>query len=164
LYTPADSFTKDAEVYTVAEDGTQELAPDNAHVLENGATITTVSGIITEVVEAPETEEETVEEAEVVKQEVTDEDIVKIAEALDIAGLIARIEALEAMNAEMKSANETLVTENTAMKAQYSALEVKLSTLPGSNKSINDTDDSEVVVNTRMNVMEKVAFIKSLKK
>lgn len=155
LFTPADSFVEKSEVFVVDADGNQTPAPDGDHVLENGVTITVKDGIITAVVEAAaaSTEDKPVDEekpAPATKMEITPEHIQAISDALGIADLVARVEALEAANTAMKAANDLLTKANTEMAAKFSKL-------PGSTTSATDKTDTAETVKTKMTINDKVA-------
>lgn len=55
--TPSDDFVVGAELYVIDADGNPQPAPDGEHTLEDGAVVTTVGGVITEIAVA-EVEEE----------------------------------------------------------------------------------------------------------
>ena len=56
--TPSDDFVIGAELYVIDADGNPQPAPDGEHTLEDGAVVTTVGGIITEIEAAAPAEEE----------------------------------------------------------------------------------------------------------
>lgn len=146
LFTPADGFTVDAEVYTVDADGYQTVPADGDIVLENGTTLVVVAGKITEVKEVPadmaDTEPET--EARIVALETA------------VADLIGRITALETANTEMANANEVLTAANTEMAAKFAKL-------PGTTSSVTTKNDNVFGTNTRMSFQDKVDAVIALK-
>lgn len=144
LTTPAEGFVEKAEVFIVDAEGNTTAAPDGDHVLENGATITIKDGIITAIVEpvAQEAETETT-----TKLALTPEDITAVGEALGIADLIKRIEALEGNNAELKKENEDLKD--------------KFSKIPGATTSITDKKDTPAAGNVGLSMYDKLKNVKN---
>ncbi len=145
LTTPADSFIEGSEVFITDAEGKETPAPDGDYVLDNGSTISVAGGKVTAVV----TVEASTETEVSTKLELAPEEIASIADALGIADLIARIEALEAGNAEMKIVNEE-------MKAKFSKL-------PGSTTSATDKHDNIIINKTKMSLTDKVNALRALK-
>lgn len=143
LYTSADSFVEGSDVMVDDGSGNMVAAADGDYVLENGATITVASGKITVVAEpAP-----AADPAAASKMAVTPEDIAAIADALGIPALVARIEALEAANAELSATN-------TEMAAKFSKI-------PGFQASATTKSDEPAKKQT---FADKVELMKSLKR
>lgn len=146
LFTPADGFTVDAEVYLVDADGNQTVPEDGDIVLENGTTLVVVAGKITEVKEVA---------AEMADAEPETESRI-IALETAVADLIARVIALETANTEMAKANEVLTVANTEMAAKFASI-------PGVATTATDKNDTEVSnIKTKMSFEDKVNAVKAL--
>lgn len=156
LYTPADAFTVDAEVYLVDETGNQTAPEDGEIILENGVTIVVLAGKITEVKEATAEDTTVTPETEMADAEPeTEARLVALETA--IADLIARVTALETANADMTKVNEELKSQNTEMAAKFASI-------PGVTNTATDKNDSETTgVKTRMSFEDKVNAVKALK-
>ncbi len=153
LYSPADAIAENVEIYIVSETGEQSQVTDGDYILDDGSTITVKDGKITTIVAAESQEEDAKPEEdkkkEDVKYAITPEDIQAISDALGIADLVSRIEALESSNTAMK-------TENVAMKTL-------LSKIPGSEFK-TEINDTEIKVKTKMSFEDKVNALRDLSK
>jgi hypothetical protein len=155
LSTPADAFVEGSAVFIVDAEGVETAAADGDLVLENGATITILDGVITAVVEAVPEEEQATALA------LSPEDIAAIDEALNVtatfADYTARIAVLEEMVATMATANAALTASNLEMAAKFAAL-------PGSPTFATDKDDNEgLFIKRKQSFEDKYNAIVALK-
>lgn len=127
--TPSDDFVVGAELYVIDADGNPQPAPDGEHTLEDGAVVTTVGGVITEIAVA-EVEEEL---------------------SADIAAVIA------AMDEQLTSIKNQLAEQSTelaSVKAELSAAkndliksQAKVAELSKKPAAVSVKDEKAVVEN-----------------
>ena len=115
----------------IDEAGNELAAPDGEHELEDGTKITVESGIITEVAskeeEAPEVEEEPIEQPMTAVESVSKE---------DFEALKTEVDTLKTKFEEFTKTNETLSADNVSLKEivkdTFSIVE-KLAKVPSEN-------------------------------
>lgn len=152
LYTPADSFNVDAEVYIVDDKGDSILAANNDYTLDNGDIITVVNGKITNIVK----KEIEIEQSENTSQfEINDEMIAEINSKLGISDLTSRIEKLEKTIGELTKTNEMLSKHNKELFEKFSKL-------PGTTEAATSKNDE--VISTKMNFNDKLNAVIALRK
>jgi hypothetical protein len=111
IYTPADAFAMDSEVFVMDADGNQMPAPDGEHIIDGTLKIVVSGGKITEA--------ETIEEEAELSAEVTE--VIN-----DLAGRIKALEEASTASAtelaDVKSKLTSAETENTELKAKVAKL------------------------------------------
>lgn len=148
LFTPADSFAVDAEVYIVDENGNQTPAADGEYVMEDGSTIVVAAGKVSEIKALEEAPADTteVEQSVEVKQTLTPEDMQQIADLVNEINieLIDRIKVIEEKLAALDQAQMSI--------------EEKFSKTPAAKSVTEKTDDVKKVT-----LEEKVIALRAIK-
>lgn len=112
-----------AAVFVVAEDGTEQPAPDGEHVLEDGTTIVVIEGKISEIrpIEAEKVEDKMVEGEK--KQEMVD---------LPVVGDIeTRVATLEMKVGEMLGLIQNILDDHMDLYEEQKTLQQEFSKIPG---------------------------------
>jgi hypothetical protein len=111
--TPQDEIAVGAELYIVPADGSEPtVAPDGEHTLADGSIVVVAEGLITEIKEAVEAEEE---EADM-SAEIT----------AAISQLAERVAALESQNTELSTNLSAVTTEKKDLAKKLSEAEAKI--------------------------------------
>lgn len=157
LYTPADDFTVDAELFVVDAEGNQTPAPDGEHTLEDGTVLVVASGKITEV--KPKTEDAPADTAMVVDD--ADYAAFKQEVMTFMEETRAAIAAINASINDVTSSNEDVVEEFAKIKESVE----KFAAAPGASsvtgKSAKVKQNSEVKKDTVAEKMRAFAELRA---
>lgn len=139
------------EVGGTVADAEGNPVADGNYVLEDNSSIDVEAGLITAVNEAATEEVEEVEEVEMTVEFNAETVATMITDAL--SSIVARLEALEGVNAELSASNAELVNANAELSAQV----LKLAETPAPSKIEGTVTKSPFKV-----AMERVQYLKSL--
>ena len=158
ISTPDSEWKVDSEVFIVKEDGTNEVAPDGDHELEDGTIVKVKDGKVTEIV-AVEMSEETE-----TKLAIAAEDLTAIQEMINVAitalkeevvktltDLTARVDVLE------KGDSIEDETEMSKLKTELAKVKEQLESKPAS-KSITLHSDVKIN-NTKASLEDQLGLI-----
>jgi hypothetical protein len=159
----ADTFETDKEVFIVTEDEQKIPVPVGEYELEDGRILVVeVEGIILEVKDAATTEEEVVEEAPEVEEEVEAKTTKKTIESIVKETFFADIEKLKAENIELKAKLENLSKVNAVTNEVTELADVKpISFNPENTNEIESVHyGSKRPRSTMDSIMDKISKLK----
>ena len=166
IVSEADALAVGAVVSILSEDGEQTPLPEGTYELESGEQFTVdAEGLVTEVAEAKEVEEDAPEEEEMAAEETTDEVALEEnneAELFEEIGAVVKELLEEVRNdiARLTGELDELRGENLAKEENLADLQEENTTLAAQVKELNEQPAAEAVKLSKFTDNKKVELSK----